>query len=634
MNRKKTSFLWKFFSQEKDSKAVCNLCKQVMSYKTSTTNLKKHLERKHPLVQLSNEPQRRDPAPVLDENNESPSATPGPSTSSTPTTSHSTSENHQQPKAGTKQNTQTQLPYFRKSVNIHTKAKLDKSLMGLFTIDMQPFSVVEDRGFQKFVRILNPAYQLPSRKYISNTLLPALYEEKYNLVQEVVKNVRSVEVTTDCWTSINTESFMAVTIHFINDNFKAQSVLLECSSYPEAHTSVNLAAELQRITSLWGLENKILLAVSDNAASIQKAIKEDLKWRHFGCFAHTINLIVQNSLKIVSPIVSKVRTLVAHFKRSSKATLKFIEVQKQAGREPKKLLQDVVTRWNSTFYMLDRILELEEEVRTTMALLNVTNLPIISVEEWQFLTQLRNALKPMEEVTKIISGQKYVTLSSVIILTKGLESMFLEMLDENLLLPIQNLVREILKGITDRLGNLENSKTLLISTFLDPRFKNVGYSEEGVADRTKQWVENLVVGKINESVTVRENQASASTSTTSSSSQSVESPSVWGHFTKKASLSSKSTVSSSRSRAIIEVQRYLEEDLLDKNEDPLEWWRYHSYNYPYLSKVVIEKFGTVATSVPCERVFSKSGQLISERRSRISSNKVKQIMFLNVNSNI
>ncbi|CAH1105851.1 unnamed protein product [Psylliodes chrysocephalus] len=214
--------------------------------------------------------------------------------------------------------------------------------MDLFTKYMQPFTIVENQGFRNFVQMLNPSYQLPSRsrKYV---------------------------------------------FHFVNEDFPEKSVLLECCSFPEAHTSTNLAAELNRIVTMWGLESKILLAVSDNAANIKKAIKEDLGWKHFGCYAHTINLILQDGIKVVSPIVTKVRTLLAHFKRSTNASNKLMEVQRQAGKEPKILIQDVVTRWNYTFYMLDRILELEEEVRTIMALLNMNNLPSISVEEWGLL---------------------------------------------------------------------------------------------------------------------------------------------------------------------------------------------------------------------------------------------------------
>lgn len=41
--------------------------------------------------------------------------------------------------------------------------------------------------------------------------------------------------------------------------------------------------------------------------------------------------------------------------------------------------------------------------------------------------------------------------------------------------------------------------------------------------------------------------------------------------------------------------------------------------------------GIVATSVPFERIFSKTGQIINDRRTRLQPNKVKQLIFLNAN---
>lgn len=49
--------------------------------------------------------------------------------------------------------------------------------MKLFTKGFQPFSVVEDTGFKEFVKELNPSYDLTSRKHISSTLIPAMFEE-------------------------------------------------------------------------------------------------------------------------------------------------------------------------------------------------------------------------------------------------------------------------------------------------------------------------------------------------------------------------------------------------------------------------------------------------------------------------
>lgn len=635
MDRKKTSYIWKFFTPEDDVKAKCNLCKQVVSYKTSTTNLKRHFERKHPLVKLTPDStvQRSNVpgAAVTRAVTESSETETQPDLQSPSTSASSTAP--VKPSISIKKNTQATLPYVPKACSYHAKTKYDNSLMELFTKDMQPFSIVEDTGFRKFVNTLNPSYQLPSRKYISNTLLPALYEQKYNSMQEEVKNVRAVTVTTDCWTSLNSDSFMATTIHYINENFEPKAVLLECSSSPESHTSSNLASELNRIITLWGLENKVLLAVSDNAANIKKAIKEELQWRHFGCYAHTLNLIVKDALKAVEPIITKVRTLVAHFKRSSSATQKLKEVQKQLGKDPLKLLQDVVTRWNSTFYMIQRILQMEDVIRTTMALLNSTNLPIISVEEWQLLTDIQKVLQPMEEVTKIICGQNYVTLSSVIILTKGLENIYNEFKNSEQSPIIKDMTDTFLNGISERLGDLENSKTLLVSTFVDPRFKNIGFSSAFVGDRAKKLVITLVSNKIAELPSTSDQTETQSLDNGNSEDKlaPTSSTSIWGLFDKKAQTATKNETPAT-SRAIIEVQRYLEEDLLNRHEDPLKWWQKHSYNYPHLSKVVIEKFGVVATSVPCERIFSASGQIITERRSRISSEKVKKIMFLHVNT--
>jgi hypothetical protein len=51
------------------------------------------------------------------------------------------------------------------------RKEIDDALMLLFIKDFQTFSVVEDKGFRKFVSTLNPTYQFPNRKHISNTML-------------------------------------------------------------------------------------------------------------------------------------------------------------------------------------------------------------------------------------------------------------------------------------------------------------------------------------------------------------------------------------------------------------------------------------------------------------------------------
>lgn len=51
----KKGIVWLYFSNTSlPDKAKCNLCKSVLSYKGTTTNLRKHLEARHPTIDLPN----------------------------------------------------------------------------------------------------------------------------------------------------------------------------------------------------------------------------------------------------------------------------------------------------------------------------------------------------------------------------------------------------------------------------------------------------------------------------------------------------------------------------------------------------------------------------------------------------
>lgn len=51
--KRKISYLWNFFSEVDETFAKCNICSVKLSYRTSTTNLKRHMESKHPTVKLN-----------------------------------------------------------------------------------------------------------------------------------------------------------------------------------------------------------------------------------------------------------------------------------------------------------------------------------------------------------------------------------------------------------------------------------------------------------------------------------------------------------------------------------------------------------------------------------------------------
>ncbi|BET02594.1 ZnF_BED [Nesidiocoris tenuis] len=55
---RKISRVWSFFTRQSDGNAICHVCGRSLSHKSTTTNLAKHLHRKHPTVFNSDEDPR------------------------------------------------------------------------------------------------------------------------------------------------------------------------------------------------------------------------------------------------------------------------------------------------------------------------------------------------------------------------------------------------------------------------------------------------------------------------------------------------------------------------------------------------------------------------------------------------
>ena len=65
--------------------------------------------------------------------------------------------------------------------------------------------------------------------------------------------------------------------------------------------------------------------------------------------------------------------------------------------------------------------------------------------------------------------------------------------------------------------------------------------------------------------------------------------------------------------------------------DPLQWWKSREASMPILAKVARAILCVPGSSVPSERVFSKSGQLLNKKRASLKSKNVDMLIFLNKN---
>lgn len=254
---------------------------------------------------------------------------------------------------------QTKITQFsHRPVSKFTKQNLDGALLEFVVKDLQAYSIVESSSFRKFVAKLNPGYSLPARKTLSTNMMTSKYAEVSGKIMAELDKTNSVCITTDAWTSRNNDSFIAVTCHFVDvESERLKSVLLSCFLTTERHTSENLADELKRVLREWGVWHKAVAIVTDNCANIVNAVEHQLKKKHVGCFAHTLNLAVQDGLSAVNILHTNVKDIVSHFKRSTVSANKLSSTQTLKKEPVLKVKQAMPTRWNSSLFMFRRIIE-------------------------------------------------------------------------------------------------------------------------------------------------------------------------------------------------------------------------------------------------------------------------------------
>lgn len=135
--------------------------------------------------------------------------------------------------------------------------------------------------------------------------------------------------------------------------------------------------------------------------------------------------------------------------------------------------------------MIGRFVELEEAIRSTVALLD-TSLPQLTFDKWRILKELKMILEPFEDATRVISGQQYLVSSLVIVITGGLLDICQELLHTQMTSCAAAVVKKLQCGLRNRLGNVEYSNTLAITTFLEPHFKTLPFKNSDASERARK----------------------------------------------------------------------------------------------------------------------------------------------------
>ena len=80
-----------------------------------------------------------------------------------------------------------------------------------------------------------------------------------------------------------------------------------------------------------------------------------------------------------------------------------------------------------------------------------------------------------------------------------------------------------------------------------------------------------------------------------------------------------------------ELDEYVDEANIAEDKNPYQWWAANHTRFPNVADVARQYLAIPATSVDSERVFSRCGQVCSDRRSSLTPQHIEQLVFLSQN---
>lgn len=455
----------------------------------------------------------------------------------------------------------------------------------------QTYATLDDPDFRDFIHKLAPARVLPNRHTVALTVLEKI-EATQQVIAKALKHALTVAMTFDMWTSRCGFGFGCLTAHFFGETARLRSVLLEYKDIPHPHDGEAICAFIEETLKNYRIEKKVVGITTDNASNNILAIdmlvdRLDLRanfsfgFLKFRCCAHILDLAVNKALAELRPLVSTIKTIVATIKCSPKRSRLFEAIQRDLGREkPLQLVEDVATRWNSTFAMLERAMLLKDAIEK--AQLDMKELKFIRRVNWFQLADTVSFLGPFNELTEKLSADKTPTLPFVMAVYPKLLKHLRETEWED------EIIREAAAAFKVKLEEYEgflDQPIPVMATVLDPRFKLSTIDPAGhifAKDLLSLHIKDLDAEPVR------------ATHTNSFLSNLFVQPSV------------------------DEVESYLSDPRANEKCDVSLYWKdYAASKWPKLSRLARSVLNIQATSVPCERANSRAALVDTPHRNRL-----------------
>ncbi|XP_061340052.1 zinc finger BED domain-containing protein RICESLEEPER 1-like [Gastrolobium bilobum] len=509
-----------------------------------------------------------------------------------------------------------------------------------------PFQFTEWQGIRTLLLYLRADLNIITRNTVKADCVKLHKREKDRCLNMLKENTSRVSLTSDLWTSLNTDGFICLTAHFVDKSWHLHKRVLNFGFMPPPHTGISLAEKIHTFLKDWGLDGNFFSITLDNASANDVCVqflRDQLligggllcngEFFHVRCCAHILNLIVQEGLKEVDASIVKVRESVKYVKGSQARKQKFLQCVAQSSLASRRgCRQDVPTRWNSTFLMLDSALFYKRAfMHLELSDSNYKYCP--SRDEWDRIEKINEFLHVFYDITCVFSKTKHPTanlyfpyiFTAHLTLQKGLKS------DDAY---IVNMAEKMFTKF-DKYWS-EFSMILAIAVILDPRYKmsfvewcyNKLYGDDGVNESTK--VKDKLVSLFNEYANDGIRNYSSISSTrraTDGGSETIDETSI--STTSRDVLSEFDTFHEVVVPQKTQLELYLEDPRIDRRNislDVLSYWKANQFRYPEVAAMARDIFGIPISSVASESAFSVGGRVLDQYRSSLKPDIVEALI--------
>lgn len=218
-------------------------------------------------------------------------------------------------------------------------------------------------------------------------------------------------MTIDSWSHLAINSkFFGVFATFVakKSPLKSSSFLIGFVHSSESETAEYLKNTLKTLLDSLSIPlTKIICLVSDNGANMVSLAKI-MKTPRVSCFAHVLDNAVKKSLHCClasDNLMTQVKSLVAHFTQSNKATSTLASIQKTLGKEPSRIISYSETRWNSFFASLVSLVKNSDALEEYFKKLE-KDVRGLTIGELSYLRSIFPVLELFDSFTEVAIGHE------------------------------------------------------------------------------------------------------------------------------------------------------------------------------------------------------------------------------------